>query len=80
MSTGQRQRVALSRLCFAMSHKCLWLLDEPNSGLDDMLRTSCIEDKLERHKAAGGLCIIASHHKISERLKPLYLDLGEAYR
>lgn len=77
LSTGQRQRVALSRLCFAMSHKCLWLLDEPNSGLDDAGHHA-LEDKLERHKAAGGLCIIASHHKISERLKPLYLDLGEA--
>ena len=76
LSTGQRQRVALSRLCFAPSDRCLWLLDEPNSGLDEAGHQA-LEDRLERHKAAGGLCIIASHHKISDRLTPLYLDLGE---
>ena len=76
LSTGQRQRVALSRLCFAASDKCLWLLDEPNSGLDDAGHRA-LEDRLDRHKAAGGLCIIASHHKISDRLRPLYLNLGE---
>ena len=76
LSSGQRQRVALSRLCFAPSDKCLWLLDEPNSGLDDAGHRA-LEGKLERHKAAGGLCIIASHRKLSDRLTPLYLNLGE---
>ena len=76
LSTGQRQRVALSRLCFAPSDRCLWLLDEPNSGLDEAGHRA-LEDRLARHKAAGGLCIIASHHKLSDRLTPLYLDLGE---
>ena len=76
LSAGQRQRVALSRLCFAPSDGCLWLLDEPNNSLDEA-GNSALENRLERHMAAGGLCIIASHHKLSDRLTPLYLNLGE---
>ncbi len=75
LSTGQRQRVALTRLCFAPSARCLWLLDEPNSGLDEAGHQA-LEEVLAGHLAAGGICLIASHHKISDRLAPSVLDLG----
>ena len=77
LSTGQRQRVALTRLCFPPSAGCLWLLDEPNSALDEAGHHA-LEAVLAAHLAAGGLCLMASHHKISDRLKPAYLDLHDA--
>ena len=76
LSTGQRQRVALTRLCFAPSDRCLWLLDEPNSALDEAGHKA-LEGVLAAHQAAGGLCLMASHHQISDRLKPAYLDLSD---
>ena len=76
LSSGQRQRAALTRLCFTPSPSCLWLLDEPNSALDEAGHQA-LEDVLSQHQEAGGLCIIASHHHISDRLHPTELNLGE---
>ena len=76
LSSGQRQRVALTRLCFTPSPRCLWLLDEPNSALDNAGHKA-LEGVLAAHQAAGGLCILASHHRISSRLQPAWLDLHE---
>ena len=75
LSTGQRQRVALTRLCFEPSAKCLWLLDEPNSGLDSAGQKA-FEAVLATHQEAGGLSVLASHHPLDSRLKPRYLDLS----
>ena len=74
LSTGQRQRVALTRLCFTPSALCLWLLDEPNSGLDSAGHKA-FEAMLATHQDAGGLSVVASHHPLDSRLTPRYLDL-----
>ncbi len=75
LSTGQRQRVALTRLCFAPSAQYLWLLDEPNSGLDSAGHKA-FESMLATHQDAGGLSVLASHHLLDSRLTPRYLDLS----
>ena len=76
LSTGQRQRVALTRLCFAPSALYLWLLDEPNSGLDSAGHKA-FEAMLATHQDAGGLSVLASHHLLDSRLKPRYLNLSD---
>ncbi len=75
LSTGQRQRVALTRLCFSPSARCLWLLDEPNSGLDSAGHKA-FEAVLATHQNAGGLSVLVSHHPLDSRLTPRYLDLS----
>ena len=57
------------------SAKCLWLLDEPNSGLDSAGQKA-FEAVLATHQEAGGLSVLASHHSLDSRLKPRYLDLS----
>jgi heme exporter protein A len=58
LSAGQKRRLSLSRL--VVSESRLWLLDEPTTALDqngqEML-AMCIA----RHRAAGGMAIIATH-------------------
>ena len=76
LSSGQRQRVALTRLCFAPSALYLWLLDEPNSGLDSAGHKA-FEAILATHQDAGGLSVVASHHLLDSRLTPRYLDLSD---
>jgi len=61
LSAGQKRRLALSRL--ALTHRPLWLLDEPAVGLD---RAS--EDRLTAlmagHLERGGLIAVATHAEI----------------
>jgi len=64
LSAGQQRRIALARLL--VSHRPLWLLDEPTAALDkrsDKLFADLVRD----HLAAGGLAIAATH-------QPLGLD------
>jgi heme exporter protein A len=58
LSAGQKKRLALARL--ALSQTALWLLDEPASALDDKGQ-AMLTDLIERHRAEGGLMIIATH-------------------
>lgn len=58
LSSGQKKRVALSRL-FLTPEK-LWLLDEPETALDDSGRV-LIKDVLRRHISNGGVALIATH-------------------
>ena len=58
LSAGQRRRVALARLL--VSPAPLWLLDEPTIGLDADA-TAALELAMTRHRAAGGLLVLASH-------------------
>lgn len=61
LSAGQRRRAALARV--ASSHAPLWLLDEPLNALDAASRAA-LRLVLERHLAAGGLAVAATHAAI----------------
>ena len=58
LSEGQKRRVGLARLMLAP--RPLWLLDEPNVGLDAENLTR-LEDAIKNHLACGGMVIMASH-------------------
>lgn len=58
LSQGQQRRVGLARL--ALSHKPLWLLDEPTNALDAE-GVALFETLVVHHLAQGGLAVIATH-------------------
>lgn len=58
LSAGQRRRLALARLLVAP--RPVWLLDEPTVSLDAASR-ALLRDLIERHLAAGGLVVAATH-------------------
>jgi heme exporter protein A len=62
LSAGQRRRLALARLVAAPGR--LWLLDEPTVGLD-RASTAALETVLARHRAAGGMVVVATHSDIA---------------
>lgn len=58
LSAGQRRRAALCRLFLAP--RPLWLLDEPETGLDSV-NVSALRDAVRHHAAVGGMVVIATH-------------------
>ena len=58
LSQGQRRRAALARVIATPA--ALWLLDEPTLGLDAE-SVGRLENALERHRAGGGIAIVATH-------------------
>ncbi|MSP43607.1 MAG: heme ABC exporter ATP-binding protein CcmA [Alphaproteobacteria bacterium] len=58
LSAGQRRRLNLARL--AAIPRPLWLLDEPTVGLDAS-GDALLAGLMSRHRASGGLVIVASH-------------------
>lgn len=58
LSAGQCRRLALARLLATPS--ALWLLDEPTTALDDD-GVRVFHHAVARHRANGGLVILASH-------------------
>jgi heme exporter protein A len=72
LSAGQRRRLALARLISAP--RPLWLLDEPGVGLDASSRQR-FEAMITRHRAEGGVAVLATHGDITVD-DPLVLDLG----
>lgn len=58
LSAGQKRRLALSRLMLAS--RPLWLLDEPTVGLDAASIARLVA-LMERHLAAGGMIVAATH-------------------
>jgi len=61
LSHGQKRRIALARLL--LSHKPLWVLDEPFSALDTSFLI-LLRGLLERHLAGGGLAVLTTHQEV----------------
>jgi heme exporter protein A len=72
LSAGQKRRTNLARLL--VGERRLWLLDEPGVGLDRDNRTR-LEAAIARHRARGGICIIATHGDVGVR-DPLVLEFA----
>ena len=58
LSAGQRRRLALARL--ALAETPVWLLDEPAVSLDED-GVALLLAMIGRHRARGGLVIVATH-------------------
>jgi heme exporter protein A len=72
LSAGQQRRIALARLL--VSHRPLWLLDEPTAALDKR-SDRLFADLVSRHLAAGGLAIAATHQPLGlENVRSLELS------
>ncbi|MBI3199683.1 MAG: heme ABC exporter ATP-binding protein CcmA [Rhodospirillales bacterium] len=70
LSAGQRRRTALARVVLAQAP--LWLLDEPLNALDAPAQAA-FRAVLERHLAAGGLAIAATHADLGVPCRTLEL-------
>ncbi len=62
LSTGQRRRAALARVI--ASGAGTWMLDEPATGLD-IASIKLLEQAIARHRAAGGIALIATHQPLA---------------
>lgn len=71
LSAGQQRRIAIARLLVAW--RPVWLLDEPTAALDTAAE-SAVARHLERHRAAGGILIAATHQPL-RLAEPRILDL-----
>ncbi len=73
LSHGQRRRVALARLTLGQAH-ALWLLDEPNAGLD-AASSIALDDLISGHLQGGGMVLAATHLPLGVTHKPRTLTL-----
>lgn len=58
LSSGQRRRLALTRLLITNTR--LWILDEPLTSLDDYGK-QLMRDMIRAHAAGGGITVMATH-------------------
>lgn len=58
LSTGQRRRSAIARLL--VSHRPIWLLDEPTAGLDRASEAR-LANLMRAHLGEGGILVAATH-------------------
>jgi heme exporter protein A len=72
LSAGQQRRLALARLL--ASPRPLWLLDEPEAGLDAANRAH-LARAVAAHLDGGGIAVIASHGDIDVAM-PQVLELA----
>jgi heme exporter protein A len=61
LSAGQKRRTAIARLL--VSHRPLWLLDEPTAGLDARSETDFVA-LLNGHLGTGGIVVAATHQPL----------------
>ena len=76
LSHGQRRRVALARLTLGQTY-ALWLLDEPNAGLD-AASSIALDDLISGHLEGGGMVLAATHLPLGVSHKPRALTLEAA--
>lgn len=62
LSSGQRRRLALSRLAVRVAP--LWLLDEPAVGLDSAA-LAALGAVIARHRAMGGSVVVSTHQGLA---------------
>jgi heme exporter protein A len=72
LSAGQQRRLALARLL--ATPRRLWLLDEPDAGLDAANRAH-LARAVAMHRTAGGIAVIATHGDL-EVAAPQVLELA----
>lgn len=71
LSTGQKRRIAIAKLL--VSHRPVWLLDEPTAGLD-RASDARLAALIRTHCEDGGIAIAATHLPLGlERAKTLEL-------
>jgi len=73
LSTGQRRRAAIAKLL--VSHRPLWLLDEPTAGLDKASEAR-FAALMMKHCVAGGMIVAATHLPLG--IEATELRMGEA--
>jgi len=61
LSAGQRRKIALARLW--LTHRTLWLLDEPFNALDSKAVTQ-LSQKISEHLQEGGICLYTTHQPV----------------
>ncbi|HTV68035.1 MAG TPA: heme ABC exporter ATP-binding protein CcmA [Rhizobiaceae bacterium] len=71
LSTGQKRRAAIARLL--VSHRPVWLLDEPTAGLDASAEAQ-FAALMKAYLAEGGIIVAATHHALG--LEGARLDMG----
>jgi len=79
LSAGQRRRLTLARFsCFlgGDSARPIWLMDEPDSALDDAGRT-LLDDLLNEHLSRGGVVLAATHRGLGIEAQALRLGARE---
>lgn len=74
LSRGQRRRLALTRLLLTPPPS-IWLLDEPNTGLDKDNQTR-LDTTIKTHLAAGGAVLAATHIAMATPAATIRLALG----
>jgi len=74
LSRGQRRRLALARLALAPPNS-LWLLDEPNAGLDRASNDS-LDQLVTGHADRGGMVMAATHLDFAAAATPRSLHLA----
>jgi heme exporter protein A len=70
LSTGQKRRISIAKLL--VSHRPVWLLDEPTAGLDKVSEGR-FAGLMRGHLEGGGIIVAATH-------LPLGLDGGKELR